>query len=114
MNFITNTYRTLSGIKKVVELPVKKDYQWVIYQDNKPAYFVDYFDLEKESNAMMNILVLCSDNSLNDVLKIISKRNNIYLSVPKVSRIGLQKKIKSEIIDLDLQPIPKKWLAYSL
>lgn len=114
MKFATNTYRTLSGIKEVVEISRKKYYQWLVYQDNKPAYFVDFYDLQKESNAMMNSLVLCTDSSIDEVLKIISKRHNINLSIPKVSRIGLKKIIKSETKELDLQPIPEKWLAYSL
>jgi|TARA_B110000114_G_scaffold141636_1_gene149640 hypothetical protein len=114
MNFVTNTYITISGIKKIVEINEVKYHQKLIYQDNKPAYLVDFYDLQKESNAMMNILVLCSGNPINKVLKSINKRYNINLSIPIISRIGLQRKIKSEIIKLDLQPIPLKWLGYSL
>ena len=51
---------------------------------------------------------------VDKVLKSINKRYNINLSIPIISRIGLQRKIKSEIIKLDLQPIPLKWLGYSL
>ena len=73
MNFESNTYRTLRGIKKVVEITKKKYHQKLIYQDNKPAFFVDFYDLKEASNAMMNSLVLCSKNSIEDVLKSISK-----------------------------------------
>ena len=104
----------MSGIKKIVEINEVKYHQKLIYQDNEPAYLVDFYDLQKESNAMMNILVLCSGNPINKVLKSINKRYNINLSIPIISRIGLQRKIKSEIIKLDLQPIPLKWLGYSL
>jgi hypothetical protein len=86
----------------------------LIYQDNKPAYFVDFYDLQSESNAMMNILVLCSGNPIDTVLKAINKRYHVHLSIPIISRVGLYKKIKSEHIILDLQPIPLKWLVYSL
>jgi|TARA_B110000116_G_scaffold269522_1_gene285666 hypothetical protein len=114
MNFVINTYVTISGIKKVVELCNKNHHQKLIYQDNKPTYFVDFYDLQKESNAMMNILVLCTGDSIDKVLKNINKRYSINLSIPIISRIGFQKKIKSEIINLDLNPIPLKWLGYSL
>lgn len=114
MTFVESTYRTFSGLKKIVEPKVKKYYQKVIYKDKKPAYFIDYYNLEIESNAMMNSLVLCTDQSLEEVLKIISKKNNVQLSVPKISRIGFQKRISSESIDLRLPPIPTKWLRYSL
>jgi hypothetical protein len=114
MNLVTNTYRTLSGIKKVVETAKKKHSQELIYQDNKPAYFVDFYDLKEASNAKMNSLVLCSKNSIEDVLKSISKRNNVHLSLPKISKIIFKRKIKSSAIHLDLKPIPLNWLSYSL
>ena len=114
MTFIATTYRTLSGTKEIIEIPEKKDTQWVIYKDNKPAYFVDFYDLEKESNAMMNSLVLCAKRSLDEVLVLINKKNNINLSLPKITRLGFKKKLKSKAINLDLEPIPEKWLAYSL
>ena len=114
MNFVINTYITISGIKKVVEISKNKYHQKLIYQDNKPAYFVDFYDLQKESNAMMNILVLCTGDSIDKVLNNINTHYNINLSIPIISRIGIQKKIKSEIINLDLKPIPLKWLGYSL
>ena len=114
MKYQATTYRTLSGKKEIVEIPKKKDTQWIVYQDNKPKFFVDFYDLEKESNAMMNSLVLCSKRSITEVLEIINKKHNINLSVPKVSRLGIKKKLKTKAIDLDLKPIPEKWLSYSL
>lgn len=114
MTFIETTYRTLSGTKEIIEIPNKKDTQWVIYKDNKPTYFVDFYDLEKESNAMMNSLVLCTKRSLDEVLELINKKNNINLSVPKITRLGFKKKIKSVVKELHLEPIPEKWLGYSL
>ncbi|TVZ56323.1 hypothetical protein OD91_1608 [Lutibacter sp. Hel_I_33_5] len=114
MRYLATTYRTLSGVKEILETPKKKDTQWVVYRDNKPAYFVDFFDLAIESNAMMNSLVLCTKRSLDEVLSIISERNNVNLSIPKVSRLGLKMKLKSEYRELNLDPIPEKWLAYSL
>lgn len=114
MIFQVSTYRTFSGTKEVVEIPEKKETQWVIYQNNEPKFFVDFFDLEKESNAMMNSLVLCSKRSLDEVLQLLNKRNNINLSLPKISKLGIKKRIKTEIKELNLEPLPEKWLAYSL
>ncbi|QOD59920.1 hypothetical protein H9I45_11235 [Polaribacter haliotis] len=114
MKLKATTYRTLSGTKEIIELPKKHSAQWVIYEDNKPKYFVDCFKLEIESNAIMNNLVLCNKEPIEDVLEKINKRNNINLSIPKISRIGFKKKLKSVFTNLDLQPIPEKWLAYSL
>jgi hypothetical protein len=114
MKFLKTTYRTLSGTKKVIEIPNKKNTQWVIYKDDIPTYYVDFYALEIESNAMMNSLVLCTKTSLNEVLKCINKKNNVNLSVPKISRLGYKKKLKSEPIELNLGPLPEEWLSYSL
>ena len=114
MIFLETTYKTFSGIKKITTVRGKRDTQWVVYEDNKPAYFVDCFDLEKESNAMMNSLVLCAKRSMKEVLELINKKNNINLSMPKISRLGFKIKVKSELIELNLEPIPEEWLAYSL
>jgi hypothetical protein len=114
MIFLETTYRTFSGKKKIIEIRQKKPTQWIIYKDGNPSYFVDCFDLEKESNCIMNSLVLCAERSIEEVLELISKKNNINLSVPKISRLGFKKKIKSELVELALGPIPEEWLAYSL
>lgn len=63
---------------------------------------------------MMNNLVLCNKTPIAAVLELINKRNNINLSIPIVSRIGLKKQIDSKFTELELQPIPENWLAYSL
>ncbi|WP_405610144.1 hypothetical protein [Polaribacter sp. Asnod1-A03] len=112
MKFKKNTYRTLSGTKEVVEIPKKKSSQWVIYQNDKPTYYVDFYDLKTESNLIMNNLVLCSGKSIREVLDLINKTNSTNLSIPKVSRLGFKKKISSEDIELSLDPIPEKWLSY--
>ena len=67
-------YITFSGVKEIIEVPIKKTSKWVIYEDNIPKYFVDFFDLEKESNAIMNSLVLCSKQSIETVLALINKK----------------------------------------
>jgi hypothetical protein len=114
MILLETTYRTFSGTKKIIEVRHKKPTQWIIYKDDNPSYFVDFYDLEKESNCMMNSLVLRANRSIKEVLELINKKNSINLSVPKISRLGFKKKIKSELIELELEPIPEDWLAYSL
>lgn len=114
MKLIETTFITFSGSKKIVEIPSKTPTQWIIYQDNKPKYFVDLYDLSTESNAMMNSLVLCAKRSMQETLKLINKRNNIKLSIIKTSRLSFQKKKDSRVINIDLKPLPEEWLAYSL
>lgn len=114
MKFVKNTYRTFSGTKEIVEVKKKNGSQFVIYFDDEPTFFVDLYDLSIESNAMMNSLVLCAKRSMRETLDLLNKKNNIKLSLPKASKIGLKKKIKSEKVKLELQPLPEEWLDYSL
>ena len=114
MKFKLSSYITFSGIKYVVELMNKKDTQWVIYQDDKPKFFVDFFYFERESNVMMNSLVLCGKKSIEEVLELINDRNNVHLSVRVITKLGIKRKLNSKIIELDLQPLPEEWLDYSL
>lgn len=111
MKLIETTYRTFSGTKTVLEIPKRKPTQWIINQDNQPKFYVD---LSIESNAMMNSLVLCAKKSIRDVLKAINKKNNINLSITKVSKLGIKKKLKSVPKIINLEPLPEKWLSYSL
>tara|TARA_B110000240_G_C13352672_1_gene390409 strand:+ start:399 stop:677 length:279 start_codon:yes stop_codon:yes gene_type:complete len=83
MNIIKSTYRTFSGIREIIEVPKNNGAKWVIYQDDKPTFFVNLFELSIESNSMMNSLVLCARKNIEDVLKLVNKRNNINLSIPK-------------------------------
>lgn len=112
MKYRVVTYKTLKGTKKIVKSFTKTLTKWVVYQDDKPKYYVDFFDIKTESNAMLNSLVICDKKSIREVLKIISKKNNVHLSIPRVSFLGI--KVKSEYTDLELQPIPEEWLSYSL
>lgn len=58
--------------------------------------------------------MLCGKRSLEELLKLINKKNNVNLSLPKISRLGFKKKIKSKIIEIHLEPIPEEWLSFSL
>ncbi|WP_445752757.1 hypothetical protein [Polaribacter sp.] len=114
MKLHLNTYKTLLGEKKVYEIMDKKESQFVIYQNDEPTFFVDLYDLTVESNSMMNSLVLCAKRTIPEVLELINRKNNIQLSVPKISRFGIHKKVKSEIVDVNLSYLPENWLDYSL
>ena len=112
MKYKLVTYKTLNGVKKIVKSFKKTSTEWVVYQNDKPKYYVDFFDLRTESNAIMKSLVMRKDRRIEEVLKIINKRNNVDLSIPKVSLLGVR--VKSEYTDLELQSIPEEWLSYSL
>lgn len=112
MKFKLTTYRTVNGNKLVLETLKNRNSQWVVYKDNKPTFFVDVFDLKTESNVVMNSLIFTARKSIQEILKIISKKNKVKLSVSKPPVFSL--KVKSEVTELKLKPIPEEWVNYSL
>ena len=103
------TYKTLTGTKEILQIPKKKSGQWVIYQNNEPTYFVDCFDFKEESNLIMNNLILSERKTIEEVIKKIQKRNKVKLSLPKRPIIEIE--VKSEIKELNLEPLPEEWLV---
>ncbi|NCT09601.1 MAG: hypothetical protein GW772_05920 [Flavobacteriia bacterium] len=114
MELIKTTYLTFSGKKEVIEIPSRKSSQWIIFENDIPKYYVDIYDLSIESNSMMNSLVLCGKRSIHVVLAHLNKKNNTNLSVSSISKIGIYKKLTEEKIEIELKPLPEKWLDYSM
>lgn len=114
MKLTKNTYKTIGGTVEIIEKSEDNNVQFVVYEDKKPKFYVDLYDLSNESNAMMNSLVLCAKRSMAETLLLLNKKNKTNLSLLKPSHFWFKKKIKSEEIDLDLEPLPEEWLDYSL
>ena len=112
MKYRVVTYKTVKGLEEIVRPLKSTSSQWVVYQDEKPKYYVDFFDIKVESNAIMNSLVICDEKPIQEVLKIVNKNNNVRLSIPRASSVRL--KLKTEYTDLELQPVPQEWLDYYL
>lgn len=108
--FKLTTYRTITGSKDILEIPKKKSGQWIIYQNEKPSFFVDCFDFKEESNLILNNLILSERKTIEEVLKKIKKEKNIRLSVQKPPIVEIE--VKSEIKEVDLQPLPEEWLQF--
>lgn len=109
MKYRLTTYRTLIGTKDVLEIPKRKSVQWIIYQNNKPSYFVDCFDFKKESNLILNQWILSKGKTIDEVIKYIKKKRNIHLSLAKPPLFEI--KIKTEEKELELAPLPKEWIS---
>ncbi|CAL2089539.1 hypothetical protein [Tenacibaculum sp. 190524A02b] len=108
MVYKLTTYKTLTGTKQILELQKKKRTEAIVYKGNQPAFFVDCFDLQTESNVKMNSLVLCQKRSIEEVIKDISKRNNIDLSVKEAPLFSIEKSY--EYREVELPPLPENWL----
>jgi hypothetical protein len=105
-------YRIITGTKTIIQAPRKRRTQWIVYQNDTAKFFIDLFDLKKNSNIIMNSLIFCGRKSIDDILKIISHKNNICLSIPKAPFLGF--KVKLEFKEFHLEPMPEEGLSYSL
>lgn len=112
MNFKVTTYKTLIGKKRYLETLEKDNYQWVIYSGKRPKYFVDAFDLKTTSNAILNSLLISSKRTIEEIIQILNLKFNLNLSVSKAPSMSF--KIKSEVKQFKLEPLPEEWLSYSL
>ncbi|MFY7671227.1 hypothetical protein ACOSP6_09115 [Tenacibaculum sp. MEBiC06402] len=108
MTFKLTTYKTLTGEKQILETKNQKSTEAVIYENNQPAYLVDCFDLQTESNVQMNYLVLCQQRSMKNVIEEIGEKNNVDLSVKEAPFFAIKK--SSEDKDIKLPPLPLEWV----
>lgn len=109
MTYKLTTYKTLTGTKQILELPKKKRTEAIIYKDNTPTYHVDCFDLQTESNVIMNSLVLGQKKSISDVVKEIAQKNNVNISVKEAPLFSIEK--SHELTEIELPPLPENWLS---
>lgn len=108
MTFKLTTYKTLSGEQQILETTTEKSTEAIIYENNKPAYLVNCFDLLSESNIQMNYLVLGEQRSIKNVIEEIGEKNNVRLSLKKAPFLSI--KSKSVTKELELPPLPIEWL----
>ncbi|WP_442265211.1 hypothetical protein ACSIGC_12815 [Tenacibaculum sp. ZS6-P6] len=108
MTFKLTTYKTLTGKKEILETKQQKNTQAIVYQNDKPSFWVDCFDLKTESNVQMNYLVLCQKRSMKEVIKEIAKKNNVNITIQEAPLFS----VKSDSIDTEIQlpPLPLEWL----
>ncbi|MFD0993790.1 hypothetical protein [Tenacibaculum geojense] len=108
MTYKLTTYKTLRGKKRILEIPRKKSTEAIVYLDEKPSFYVDCFDLQTESNVIMNSLVLCQQRSITEVVKEIGKKNNVNLSIKEAPIFAVESSY--EMKDIELPPLPENWL----
>ena len=108
MVFKLTTYKTLTGKTKILETEPKKSTAAIIYQDDKPAYWVDCFDLQTEANVEMNYLVLCQQKSMKSVIQEIAQKQNVNLYIKEAPLLSIkQESIETE---MELPPLPLNWV----
>jgi hypothetical protein len=109
MKYKLTKYKTLTGNKEILELTEDAYGQWIIYQNKQPMYHINCFDFETESNQILNGMLLAQQKTIDEVLRIINKRNRTNLTIEKAPFIEI--KVDSTIKELELQPLPLEWVS---
>lgn len=108
MNCKLITYKTLSGEKKIARYEEKSSGKWIIYQDKKPKYHLDCFDLKSETGLLLNDLLFSKKKTIKQIVKEVNKKYGTNLSIEKPPLIEIVK--DTTIEDIQLETFPAKWL----
>ncbi|PTQ96776.1 hypothetical protein C8P68_104265 [Mucilaginibacter yixingensis] len=106
MLYRQTTYRSLTGSRSLIELSDFAYGEWIVYENNVPKYHVQCFD-EKESSSVIKAL-LTNGKTFENILDCINKQNGTRLSLKKRPIILIVK--RTELIELDLKPLPNHLL----
>ena len=101
------TYYSIKGLIDFVDLGDISYDQWIIYDDGIPKYHVNMFDKNTTSIALLNLFESRKE-TIESIISKISTKENIKLSLGYKPTIKLIK--KSELVNLDLKPIPENWV----
>lgn len=109
MKYKLTTYKTLTGTKTILELQKRKKTEAIVYQHEKPSYYVNCFDLKTESNIIMNSLVLGQKKSISNIIKEVAQKNNVNISIKEAPLLSIKKSF--ELKEVELPPLPENWLS---
>lgn len=109
MKYKLTRYKTLTGNKEILELIEDAYGQWIIYQNKKPRFHINCFDLKSESNQILNSWLLAQQKSIKEVLGIINRKNRTNLTIEKAPLLEI--KVDSKIKEFSLEPLPLEWVS---
>jgi len=101
------SFLTLSGIRRIVELSDMTYGEWIIYEGRIPKYHIASFDGSKSSKKI-DALLDSKKETLDTILTKINKATGQSLCERNSPFIRI--KLSSELVELDLKPIPLEWL----
>jgi len=102
------TYHSLKGLIDFVDIGDVSYGQWIIYDNGIPRYHVDIFDKNSVSNVQLLKLLENKRETIQSIIAKINAKENVQLSFGHKPTIEIIK--KSELINLDLKPIPENWV----
>ena len=109
MKYKLTRYKSIISNKLILELTKETYWQWVICQNKKPKFHIDCFDFKSESNQILNSLLLSKQQTIEEVLSRINKKENISLSIEKPK--FYERAVDSKIKEIELESLPLEWVS---
>ena len=108
MKYLLETYRTLNGPVHYIDLGIFAYGEWIIYDGVKPVYHVNCFRENSESDLLIHELLKTGKFKIKSIVNLINEQFNKNFNLGKRPLLGI--KIKSELTELKLDPIPLSML----
>ncbi|MEO7214252.1 hypothetical protein [Mucilaginibacter sp.] len=107
MEYSQISFYTLTGVKKAINLGDFAHGEWVVYEFNKPKYYINLFS-KLEADALVHSILNKREITIDVILQRISKNEGIGLTLGRIPFVNIIKKV--ELVNLELPPLPLTWL----
>ena len=108
MKYRIRTYKTLTGKRDFVDLGGQSYGEWVVYEKEIPKFHISCFSENSKSDLIIKELIESSKWTIEAIIDRINESYETALTLDNRPVIKFQ--IASELRDLDLTPLPTKWM----
>lgn len=102
------TYYSIKGLIKFVDLGDFTYGEWIVYDNKIPKYHINSFNKGSNSDILINSLLESKKETIESIINKINIEQGTKLSLGNRPLIELIK--KSEMMNLDLTPLPEHWI----
>lgn len=105
--FFQNSYYSLKGERKIIDLGEFSHGEWIVYEDCKPVFYIN-LHTENKSDVLINSLINTKKETIDTIITKVNQSQGTKLHLNPTPLFGFIKEVKS--IELDLFPLPEHWI----
>jgi len=104
LKYRIDTYKTLSKTIEYIDLGDSVYGEWIIYEKKIPKYHISCFGENSQSDLIIKNLIETRKLTIESIINNINQKFNKKLELGKRPFFSI--KTKSELVELELNPIP--------
>jgi hypothetical protein len=104
LKYKIDTYKTLSKTIKYIDLGDSVYGEWIVYEKKTPKYHISCFGENSQSDLIIKNLIETKKLTIESIINNINQKFNKKLELGKRPFFSI--KTKSELVELELNPIP--------